>query len=112
MPKSRPGILLLASWNIANLGLQGRTADARKLIAHILRRFDLIAIQEVKDDFQDFTDVLSHMGGSFDSIMTETAGNMGRLAFVYRKRKVSPANLFGEMALRDTEYPKLTAKVK
>ncbi len=85
---------------------------ARKLIAHIFRRFDLIAIQEVKDDFQDFTDVLRHVGGSFDSITTETAGNMGRLAFVYRKRKVSPANLFGEMALRDTEYPKLTVKVK
>lgn len=112
VPKSRPGKLLLASWNIANLGAQGRTADARKLIAHILQRFDLIAIQEVKEDFRDFTDVLNHMGGSFDYIMTDTAGNTERLAFIYRKSKVSPANLFGEVALRDAEYPKRTVKVK
>jgi len=112
VPTSRPGTLLLASWNVANLGVQGRTPNARKLIAHVLQRFDLIAIQEVKDDFRDFTDVLSHMGGSFDYVMTDTAGNTERLAFIYRKNKVSPANLFGEVALRDREYPKRTVKVK
>ena len=43
----------MASWNIANLGAQKRTDDALKVIAHLLKRFDLIAVQEVNAKFSD-----------------------------------------------------------
>jgi len=52
------------------------------------------------------------MGGKFEYIMSDTAGNAERLAFVYRNDKVIPTNLFGELALRPREYPKRTVKVR
>jgi endonuclease/exonuclease/phosphatase family metal-dependent hydrolase len=112
VPVSQTQRLLLASWNIANLGVQKRKKKALELISHILKRFDLIAVQEVNDSFETFKGVVQDMGNNFDYIMTDTAGNNERLAFVYRKRKVVPTNLFGELALRPREYPKHTVKVK
>jgi len=112
VPASKPGRLLLVSWNIANLGAQGRTPAALEVIAHVLSRFDLCAIQEVKDNFKNFLAILGHMGKGFDYIMTDTAGNEERLAFIYRKKKVEPRNLFAELALRPREYPKRDVTVR
>lgn len=112
VPKSTPGRLLLASWNIANLGVQRRTRNAKKLIAHILRRFDLVALQEVKDELGSFHEVLAHLGPAFDYVMTDPGGNTERMAFVYRKRLVAPTHLFGEVALRGAEYPRRTVRVR
>lgn len=112
VPKSTNGRLLLASWNIANLGAQGRTLNAKKLIAHILKRFDLVAVQEVNDEFRTFARIVEMMGRKYEFIMSDTAGNNERLAYVYRADKVVPNNLFGELALRPREYPKRTVKVR
>ncbi len=91
---------------------QGRTPNAHKLIAHIMKRFDLIAVQEVNDEFRSFAKIVKIMGSGFDFVMTDTAGNNERLAYVFRKNKVTPTSLFGELALRPREYPKRTVKVK
>lgn len=103
--------LLLASWNIANLGAQSRTAGARKVIAHILKRFDLVAVQEVNDDYRQFTEIVEQMGPAYDFVMSDTAGNDERLTFVYNTNKVVLGNLFGEIALRPREYPRRNVKV-
>jgi endonuclease/exonuclease/phosphatase family metal-dependent hydrolase len=86
--------------------------NAKKLIAHILKRFDLVAVQEVNDEFRTFAKIVEIMGSRYEFIMSDTAGNNERLAYVYRNDKVTPANLFGELALRPREYPKRTVKVK
>ena len=70
--------LLLASWNVANLGAQTRTPEAKALIAHILKRFDLIALQELNDRYEVIDELLKLMGRGFDYIMTDTAGNQER----------------------------------
>jgi hypothetical protein len=112
VPKSETGKLLLASWNIANLGAQGRPDKALELIAHILKRFDLIAVQEVNEKFNTFLRVMEHLGSRFDYVMNDTAGNTERLVFIYRKSKVKTRNLFGEVALRKSEYPKRNVTVR
>lgn len=112
VPRSSTDHLLIATWNIANLGVQGRSNPAMRIIAHIMKRFDLIAVQEVNDAFKPFAKIVSMMGPSFDYVMSDTAGNNERLAFVYRTNKVEPANLFGELSLRPREYPKRTVKVR
>ena len=112
VPKPQADRLLLATWNIANLGVQGRTDGALALIAHILKRFELIAVQEVNEEFRTFAKVVRLMGSKYDFIMTDTAGNDERLAFVYDTTKVAPLELFGELALRPREYPKRTVKVR
>ena len=105
VPVSKRNRLLLGSWNIANLGVQNRTNGARKIIAHILKRFDLIAVQEVNDDYRQFMKIVDIMGDKFDFVMSDTAGNDERLAYVFNTEKVSPGKLFGEVALRPREFP-------
>jgi len=111
VPTSDKNSVLLATWNIANFGVQGRTKGALKLIAHILKRFDLIAVQEVNDQFDEFEQVVELMGPSFDYVMSDTAGNQERLAYIYRFKKVAPTHLNGELAIRPREYPKRTVRV-
>ena len=112
VPRSKPGKLLLCSWNIANLGEQKRSAAALDVLAYILARFDLIALQEVKADWGHLKTLMKELGSSFDFVMSDTAGNSERLAYIYRKSRVKPRQLFGELALRPREYPKRTVKVR
>lgn len=112
VPDSETGKLLLASWNIANLGAQGRPDQALELIAHILKRFDLIAVQEINENFNTFLKVMKFLGPQFDYVMNDTAGNTERLGFIYRKSNVKTRNLFGEIALRKSEYPKRNVIVR
>jgi len=111
IPVTKSNNLLLASWNIANLGAQDRSKGAREVIAHIMKRYDLIAVQEINDDYRQFVKIVEIMGDKYDFIMSDTAGNDERLAYVYNTEKVSPGKLFGEVALRPREYPKRNVKV-
>ena len=112
VPRSTADRLLLASCNIANLGAQKRPPEALEVIAHMLKRFDLIALQELRDDFTNLLTILDHMGSGFDFIMNDTAGNSERLAFLYRTSKVALLNLFGELALNKNQYFKKTVTVR
>ena len=98
VPKSRPEHLLLVSANIANLGAQKRSDTALRVLAHMLKRFDLIALQELNADYHKFARIIELMGSKFDFIMNDTAGNDERLAFIYRHDKVGPTQLCGEIA--------------
>tara|TARA_Y100001970_G_scaffold294369_1_gene451890 strand:- start:38997 stop:40073 length:1077 start_codon:yes stop_codon:yes gene_type:complete len=111
VPASNNHNLLLASWNIANFGAQSRSVDALKVIAFIMKRFDLIAVQEINDDYRKFTKTVELMGDEFDFVMSDTAGNTERLAYVFNRRKVKLGKLFGEVALRPRIYPKRDVKV-
>lgn len=108
VPKSQTKRLLLASWNIANLGAQDRPPRAIPIIAHVLSRFDLTAVQEVNDNFRTFERIVRNMDGNFDFVISDKAGNAERLAFVYRVGKVQLDKLWGEVALTKNEYPKRT----
>jgi exonuclease III len=111
VPKSTSGRLLLASWNIANLGEQKRDPKDLELVAHILSRFDLIAIQEIKTNLSHFRGVAEHLGNGFDWLVNDPGGNNERLAFVYRKKKVTPGRLFAEVALPAKDFPTYTVEV-
>lgn len=50
IPKRASGRLLLATWNIANLGVQKRTDPDYSLLAEIVSWFDIVAVQEVNDN--------------------------------------------------------------
>jgi len=41
-----PDRLLIATWNVANFGVQERTGDDRQLIAEVIGWFDAFAVQE------------------------------------------------------------------
>jgi endonuclease/exonuclease/phosphatase family metal-dependent hydrolase len=98
VPKKGKNETDLATWNIANLGAQKRRPRDLALIAHILSKFDIIAVQEVNQDLGHFREVLKHLAPKgFAAVFTDVAGNEERLAVVYRKARVRPRQLIGEL---------------
>ena len=50
IPSKGSNRLLIATWNIANLGLQDRKDSDCQLIAEMISWFDMVALQEVNDN--------------------------------------------------------------
>ncbi len=107
--------LLIASWNIRMLGglhpefaenadSPKRNLRALAIIAETVRRFDVVAIQEIRrqttavralvDDF---------LGPDWGLILTDVtvgaSGNGERLGFVFDRRRLRPSGLAGEIVL-------------
>jgi endonuclease/exonuclease/phosphatase family metal-dependent hydrolase len=108
--KKLTGNLILGTWNLRELGntkYGGRMAESLYYIAEIISRFDLIAIQEVRDQLGDFNKVCRILGndwGIFTSVVTQGgSGNRERLAFLYDKRTVSFRNIAGQVILPPSE---------
>jgi endonuclease/exonuclease/phosphatase family metal-dependent hydrolase len=109
IPAKSPSTLLLATWNIANFGTQDRRDQDKQLLAEILSWFDIIAVQEVKDNFGDLMDVQHILGPSYRVLMSDTAGNDERLAFLYDQNKVVLQEKVGEISIpqSDLQFIKL-----
>ncbi len=108
IPQRSPTTLLVATWNIANFGGQQRRSQDKALIAEMLSWFDIIAIQETKDNFGDLMDVQHGLGGGYRVLMSDPAGNDERMAFLYDSAKLTLLEKVGEVAVP----PKDLAKVK
>ncbi len=98
--------LLIASWNIREFDSPAygdRVDEAFYYIAEIVSKFDIIAIQEVRQDLKALKKLMSILGGYWEYIVTDvTEGNQGnkeRLAFVFDTRKVKFGGLAGEIVL-------------
>jgi endonuclease/exonuclease/phosphatase family metal-dependent hydrolase len=87
-----------------NPGTPKRNLRSLASIAEIVRRFDVIAIQEVKRDTSGIRALLSDfLGPNWGMIVSDvtagSAGNAERLAFIYDQRRVQPSGLAGEIVL-------------
>jgi hypothetical protein len=105
-PRRQTDSLLLATWNIRELdsGKYGyRSDEPYYYIAEILSRFDLIAIQEVRDGLYPLQRLQRMLGSWWDYIVTDVtlgkSGNAERMAFLFDKRKVSFGGLAAELVL-------------
>jgi endonuclease/exonuclease/phosphatase family metal-dependent hydrolase len=100
------GTLLLATWNLrefdsATWGV--RLPESYAYMAEIIDRFDLVAVQEVREDLAALERLLDRLGPNWDYIASDVtegkAGNRERLAFLYDKRKVRFLGIAGELVL-------------
>ena len=107
--------LLIASWNIRAFGNLTRKWDSddddspkRDLhsvlcIAEIIKRFDVIAIQEVKANIRALRDTLKVLGSNWSLILTDvtkgSAGNGERMAYLFDTRRVQLSGLAGELVV-------------
>lgn len=66
---------LLATWNVANLGVQERRDKDYRLIAELVSWFDLVAMQEVNDDLSGLRAIQRHLPQSFRLLFSDAAGN-------------------------------------
>ena len=115
--------LLVASWNIRMLGRvhpawvnapsaspKRNLADAWAL-AEIISRFDVVAIQEVRDDLSGLRMIRRCLGAGWSFIVTDVTrgdeGNHERLAFMFDRRRVEPSGLAGELVLSPEDVKRL-----
>jgi hypothetical protein len=107
--------LIVASWNIRELGRHNgkwttKQSDTPKrnigdlhLIAEILSRFDVVAVQEVQDNLEALRAIMSLLGSDWGFHVTDVsygdAGDDERLAYLYDLRRVRPSGLAGELVL-------------
>ena len=107
--------LLIASWNIRAFGNLTRKWESSQndspkrdfhsvhCIAEIIKRFDVIAIQEVKANIRALRDTLKLLGNDWSLILTDVAkgdsGNGERMAYVFDTRRVKLSGLAGELVI-------------
>ena len=109
-PEHRSGSLILSSFNIRKLGdVDNKTDGAFDLIARFIAQCDLIAVQEVLEDLSALKHVValaSNIAGEpFEFIASDITGGRGatgssveRLAFVYRKSRVTQGNVAADLS--------------
>lgn len=109
----RSSKLLLATWNIREFQSKKflRQREALYYIAEIIDHFDIVAVQEVRDDLSSLEAVMQILGSQWEYLLTDVTegrqGNSERMAFVYDTRKVRFGGLAGEVVIPpiDKETP-------
>ena len=107
--------LLIASWNIRAFGNLTRKWDSDEedspkrdlhsilCIAEIIKRFDVIAIQEVKANIRALRDTMKVLGENWSMILTDvskgSSGNGERMAYLFDTRRVKLSGLAGELVI-------------
>ncbi len=95
---------LIATWNIREFdsskgGIRG--IEPLLYIAQVISAFDVVAIQEVRENLDPLNRLLRYLGDWWHVLVTDvtrgTAGNFERLAFLYDTRKVRFSGLVGEV---------------
>lgn len=113
IPARTANRLLVATWNIANLGAQKRRPNDYALMAEVIAWFDLVAIQEVKNDRSGLDQLLAALPNTWRMIYSDAAGNDERMVYLYDSAKVRPRELVGEIAvapsdLKNVKLPEAT----
>lgn len=98
--------LLLGSWNIREFDSPTwgeRLAESYLYMAEIIARFDLLAIQEVREDLRALDRLRSRLGRHWTYLVSDVtegqAGNGERLGFLYDTRKVRFLGMAGQLVL-------------
>jgi endonuclease/exonuclease/phosphatase family metal-dependent hydrolase len=116
VPPKKLGInLLIATWNIRAFGnitrkWQSEPGDTPRrdlhsvlCIAEIIRQFDVVAVQEVKDNLRGLRDVMHLLGNDWGLILTDVnrgaVGNGERMAYLFDTRRVQLSGLACELVL-------------
>jgi endonuclease/exonuclease/phosphatase family metal-dependent hydrolase len=105
-PPRTLGNLLLATWNIREFDSDtwgSRIPETYAYIAEIVDHFDLVAVQEVRDNLRALIHLRARLGDNWAYLVSDVtegrAGNRERLAFLYDTRKVRFLGQAGELVL-------------
>ncbi|RMA57273.1 endonuclease/exonuclease/phosphatase family protein [Ulvibacter antarcticus] len=107
--------VMIASWNIRAFGNLTRkwesdNTDSPKrdlhsilCISEIIKRFDVIAVQEVKANIRALRDTMKLLGSNWSLILTDvtkgSAGNGERMAYIFDTRRVQLSGLACELVI-------------
>ena len=115
VPARRPDNLLIGTWNIRAFGgLTGKWRAGAKdsplrnladvcAIAEIVSRFDVVAVQETRDNLTALRTMMARLGEHWAFIVTDVGigrkANGERLAYVYDRGRVTASGLAGELVV-------------
>lgn len=115
IPEKGDAHLLIATWNLANFGIQKRRDEDLKIMAEIIGWFDVIALQEVRQNLADLKKLHAYVNGKYSALYTDTSGNDERMVFLYDNKKIKTRELVGEVApytrdLKNIKFESVTSK--
>jgi hypothetical protein len=98
----------IATWNLREFGgnkFGGRDFEPIYYIAEIISYFDIVALQEIRADLSEFTQLKDILGYEWDFIATDVtdgdAGNGERMVFIFNRQRVRFRNIAGELTLKE-----------
>lgn len=114
-PRRTDANLIVGTWNVRHFGglhrewTENRGSPKRNLralacIAEIVRRFDVVALQEVKRETTALRVLVDEfLGSDWGVVLSDVSagdhGNDERLGYLYDRRRVTPSGLAGEIVL-------------
>lgn len=117
-PRRTDHNVVIGTWNVRafgdlhgswteNTGTPKRNLRGLAIIAEVIRRFDVVALQEVKQDTTSLRVLMSEfLGPDWGVLMSDVTagakGNTERLAYVFDRRRVTPSGLASEIVLPPT----------
>lgn len=107
IPPKADDRLLLATWNIANLGAQDRREKDYRLLAEVIGWFDLVAVQEVNDDLRGLRGIQAQLPDRYRAVFSDAGGNQERFAFLYDTDKAALAEEVGELTIPAADLAKV-----
>lgn len=123
-PKKADRNLLIGTWNLRAFGgltkrWDSRPGDSPKrnfrdvlLIAEVVSRFDVVALQETRGDLRALRHLLKALGHDWAFLLTDVtkgpAGNNERLAFLYDRRRVKASGLACELVVWIAQSPEIS----
>lgn len=103
VPPTTKGRLLLATWNIANLGQQERREKDYKLLAEVISWFDLTAIQETKGDLKGLRGIQAQLPKRYRTLFSDPGGNDERYAYLFDTERVEVLEEIGRVTVPPSE---------
>ena len=107
LPTRRDKSVVIGTFNIRSLGeVSNRTPQSWAFLTETCSRFDLLAIQEVKDDLAGLRKIKEALGEKFGLVVSDVTGvNYGRgggsaerLAFLFRWDRISRMELASDIS--------------
>lgn len=102
--------LLIGTWNLREFDSYSyglRKHEAMLCIAEIISRFDIVALQEIRDNLKPLEKLREYLGPwwkyTFTDVTEGKRGNGERMAFLYDSRKMVFGGLSGELVLPDKD---------
>ena len=98
VPKAVPGqSMVLATWNVRELGRVKRSHRAIRMIARVLRSFSLVSLVELRRDTSDLEHILEELGSAWRALYSEPLDDPGaneeRACFLFDTKVVQPTGL-------------------
>lgn len=98
IPRPTKNNFMLLTWNIRNLN-QKKENKAITYYTEIIKNFDIIAIQEVKDNLGGIEKLQKKLGKKYRFLFTDAAGNSERLVFAYDSTRIQFTGLAAEVVM-------------